>query len=108
VPSGTVKDLVMDLLFMGLDIIRLEDKSVCFVHPKDSSQTAKKRKDMPAKFPKGHKDWAEFDQGITRFKNDIKAGRKCTYTLSIWLGSEKPPKQILDACALDWEEKQDN
>ncbi len=105
VPSGTVKDLVMDLLFMGLDIIRLEDKLVCFVHPKDSSQTTKKRQDMPAKFQKVHKDWVEFDQGITRFKNDIKAGRKRTYTLSIWLGSKKPPQQILDVCALEWEEE---
>ncbi len=50
----------------------------------------------------------EFDQGITRFKNDIKAGRKRTYTLSIWLGSKMPPQQILDACALEWEEEQDN
>ena len=108
VPSGTVKDLVMDLLFMGLDIIRSEDKSVCFVHPKDSSQTTKKHQDIPANFQKIHKDWAEFDQGITRFKKDIKAGRKCTYTLSIWLGSKKPPQQILDACALEWEEEQDN
>ncbi len=108
VPSGTVKSLVMDLFFMGLDIIWSEDKSVCFVHPKDSSQTAKKLQDMPATFQKVHKDWAQFDQGITRFKNDIKAGRKRTYTLSIWLGSIMPPQQILDACALEWEEEQDN
>jgi hypothetical protein len=63
---------------------------------------------MPEKFQKVHKDWVEFDQGITRFKNDIKAGRNRTYTLSIWLGSKKPPQQILDACALEWEEEQDN
>ncbi len=106
--SGTVKDLVMDLIFMGLDIIRLEDKSVCFVHPKNSSQTAKKCQDMPAKFQKVHEDLAEFDQDITRFKNDIKEGRKRTYTLSIWLGSKKPPQQILDTCALEWEEEQAN
>ena len=90
----------MDLIFMGLDIIWVEDKSVCFVHPKDSTQIAKKRKDMPEKFQKNHKDWVEFDKGITRFRKDIKTGRKRTYNLSIWLGSEKPPQQILDACAL--------
>ena len=93
---------------MGLDINRAEDKTVCFVHPKDPSQIVKKQKDMPEKFQKVHEDWAEFDQGITRFKNDIKEGRKCTYNLSIWLGSDKPPQQILDACALEWEEEQDN
>jgi hypothetical protein len=63
---------------------------------------------MPEKFQKIHEDWAKFDQGITRFKNDIKSGRKCTYTLSIWLGSNKPPQQILEACALGWEEEQGN
>jgi hypothetical protein len=44
----------MDLLFMGLDTIRSEDKSVCFAHPKDSGQIAKKRQNMPAKFQKIH------------------------------------------------------
>ncbi len=37
VPSGNVKDLVMDLLFMGLDTLRTKDKTVCFVHPTDTS-----------------------------------------------------------------------
>jgi hypothetical protein len=106
VPSGTVKDLVMDLLFMGLDTIWLEDKSLCFAHPKDSGQIAKEHQDMPAKFQ--NEDWAKFNQGITRFKNDIKSGRKRIYTLSMWLGSIKPPQQILEACALEWEEEQSN
>ncbi len=83
VPSGIVKNLVMDLLFGGLDTVRLEDKTVCCVHPKDSGQLAKKQQDMPAKFQKVHDEWAQFDQPITRFKNVIKAGRKRTYTLSI-------------------------
>ncbi len=48
------------------------------------------------------------NQPITRFKNNIKAGRKHTYTLSIGLGSKKPPQEILDACALEWEEEREN
>ncbi len=56
VPSGNVKELVMDLLFMGLDTLRAEDKSVCFVHPTNSSQQAKKRQDMPSKSQKIHED----------------------------------------------------
>ncbi len=31
-----------------------------------------------------------------------------TYNLSIWLGSDKPPQQTLDAFALEWEEEQDS
>ncbi len=108
VPSGNVKELVMDLLFMGLDTLRAENKSVCFIHPTDSSQQAKKRQDMPSKFQKIHEDWTEFNQGITCFKNDIKEGRKQTYTLSIWLGSDKPPEKILEACTLEWEDEQSN
>jgi hypothetical protein len=70
-------------MFDGLDILRAEDKSVCFVHPKDFKQQAKKRSDMPTKFQKICEDWAQFDQAITRFKNDIKEGRRQTYNLSI-------------------------
>ncbi len=43
VPSGNVKELVMDLLFMGLDTLKAEDKTVCFVHPTNHSQQARKR-----------------------------------------------------------------
>jgi hypothetical protein len=71
VSSGTVKDLVMDLLFMGLDIIRAEDKTVCFVHPKDSSQIAKKCKDMPEKFQKVHEDSSEIDSKVILMGNEI-------------------------------------
>ncbi len=35
IPQGNVKDLVMELLFMGLDTLRMEDKTVCFLHPND-------------------------------------------------------------------------
>jgi hypothetical protein len=84
----------MELMFSGLDTIRTEDKTVCFVHPTNPEQYAKKRQDMLGKFKKIHKEWAKFDQPILRFKNDIKAGRKCTYSLSIWLGSKKPTKTI--------------
>jgi hypothetical protein len=63
---------------------------------------------MPSKFQKIREDWMDFDQGITHFKNNIKEGRKQTYTLSIWLGSDKPPEKILKACTLEWEDKQSN
>jgi hypothetical protein len=108
VPLGIVKDLVMELMFSGLDTIRTEDKTVCFVHPTSPEQYTKKRQDMPGKFQKIHEEWAKFDQPISRFKNNIKAGRKCTYNLSIWLGSKKPTKTILDACELEWVEEREN
>jgi hypothetical protein len=40
--NGNVKELVIELLFMGLDTLQTEDKNVCFLHPKDPSQQAKK------------------------------------------------------------------
>ncbi len=108
VPWGIVKDLVMELMFSGLDTIRTDAKTVCFVYPTNPEQYAKKRQDMPGKFQKIHKEWAEFDQPILHFKNNIKAGRKRTYNLSIWLSSEKPTKTILDACELEWDEEREN
>ncbi len=68
----------------------------------------KKRQDMLGKFQIVHEEWAKFDQPISRFKNNIKAGRKRTFTLSIWLGSKKPTKTIHDACELEWEEEREN
>jgi hypothetical protein len=49
-----------------------------------------------------------FDQNITRFKNDIREGRKRTYNISLWLGSERPAQKILDACILEWDEIRSN
>ncbi len=108
VPHGGVKNLVMDLMFMGLDTLRAEDKSVCFLHPNDPNQRAKARKDMPAKFQKIHMDWMVFNQPIGQFKNDIKEGRTRTYNVSLWLGSELPAKKILEQCTLEWEETRSN
>jgi hypothetical protein len=42
VPQGDVKDWIMVSLFMGLDTLRAEDKMVCFLHPNNPSQQAKK------------------------------------------------------------------
>ena len=83
VPHGDVKNLAMELMFMGLDTLRAEDKSVCFLHPNEPNQRAKARKDMPAKFQKIHEEWMVFDQPIGRFKNDIKEGRTRTYNVSV-------------------------
>ena len=38
VPHGDIKNLVMELMFMGLDTLRAEDKSICFLHPNDPNQ----------------------------------------------------------------------
>ncbi len=67
---------------MGLDTLRMEDKTVCFLHPNDPNQQAKKRQDMPPKFQKIHGEWMVFNQSITRFKNDIKEGPRHTYNVS--------------------------
>ncbi len=104
VPHGGMKNLVMDLMFMGLDTLRVEDNSVCFLHPNDPNQRAKACKDMPAKFQKIHVDWMVFNQPIRWVKNDIKEGRTPTYNVSLWLGSELPAKKILEQCTLEWEE----
>ncbi len=103
VPQGNVKELVMELLFMCLDILRMEDKTVCFIHLNDPNQQAKKHQDMPPKFQKIHKEWMVFKQSITCFKNNIKEGRRRTYNVSFWLGSKQPPQKILDSYILKWD-----
>jgi hypothetical protein len=49
-----------------------------------------------------------FDQSITRFKNNIKEGRKRTYNVSFWLGIKKTAQMILDSCILEWAETRPN
>jgi hypothetical protein len=53
-PSGNVKELIMELIFEGLATLHAEDKTVCFLHPLDFNQQARKRTDMPVKFQKIH------------------------------------------------------
>jgi hypothetical protein len=98
----------MELLFMGLDTLRAEDKTVCFLHPNNPSQQAQKCQDMPPKFQRIHAEWMVFDQSITRFKNDIKEGCECTYNVTFWLWSKKPAQMILDSCILEWDETRPN
>jgi hypothetical protein len=95
-PSGNVKELIMELIFEGLATLYAEDKTVCFLHPLDFNQQARKCTDMPVKFQKIHKEWVCFDQVIGRFKNDTKEGRTHTYNVLIWLGSDKKPKKLID------------
>ncbi len=52
VPQGKVTELITELMFDGLDILCSEDKTVCFLHPDDFGQQAKKHADMPEKFQK--------------------------------------------------------
>jgi hypothetical protein len=101
VPQGDIKDLIMELLFMGFDTLRAEDKMACFLHPNNPSLHAKKFQDMPPKFQRIHAEWMVFDQSIIRFKNNIKEGRKCTYNVSFWLRSKKPAQMILDSSILE-------
>ncbi len=70
-PSDNVKELGMELIFEGLATLHAEDKTVCFLHPLDFNQQARKRTDMPIKFHKIHKEWVCFDQIIGRFKKMI-------------------------------------
>ncbi len=108
VPQGKVTELITELMFDGLNILRSEDKTVCFLHPDDFGQQAKKRTDMLEKFQKIYKKWAEFNQPLSRFKNDIRENRKRTYNLSIWLGSKRKTYTIIKGCTLDldWDNKQ--
>jgi hypothetical protein len=107
-PSGNVKELIMELIFEGLATLHAEDKTVCFLHPLDFNQQARKHTDMPVKFKKIHEEWVCFDQVIGRFKNHIKEGRTRTYNVSIWLGSDKEPKKLVDSCTLKWKEARAN
>jgi hypothetical protein len=106
--QGDVKDLIMELFFMGLDTLRAEDKMVCFLCPNNPSLHAKKRQDMPPKFQRIHAEWTDFDQSFSHFKNDIKEGHKRTYNVFFWLGSEKPSQMILDSYILEWDKTQPN
>ncbi len=106
--SGNVKELVMELIFKGLMTLHAEDKTVCFLHPLDFNQQARKRTDMPVKFQKIYKEWVSFDQIIGRFKNNIKEGRTRNYSILIWLGSEKEPKKLIESCMFEWEEARAN
>jgi hypothetical protein len=83
IPSGKVTELITELMFNGLDILRSEDKKMCFLHPDDFGQQAKKHADMPEKFQKIYKTWAVFDQTLSHFKNDVRENRRRTYNLSI-------------------------
>jgi hypothetical protein len=107
-PSGNVKELIMELIFEGLATLHAKDKTVCFLHPLDFNQQARKRTDMPVKFQKIHEEWACFNQVIGRFKNDIKEGKTCTYNVSLWLGSDKELKKLINSCTLQWEEARAN
>jgi hypothetical protein len=106
IPSGKVTELTTELMLNGLKILCSEDKKVCFLHPDDFGQQAKKRADMPEKFQKIFETWAVFDQPLSRFKNDIRENRRRTYSLSIWLGSKKKIETIINGCTLDWDNKQ--
>jgi hypothetical protein len=103
VPQGKVTELITELMFDGLDILHSEDKTVCFLHPDDFGQQAKKCTDMPEKFQKIYKNWAVFNQPLSRFKNDIRENRKRTYNLSIWLGCKRKTDMIINGCTLDWD-----
>ncbi len=67
--------------------LHAEDKTVCFLHPLDFNQQARKCTDMTIKFQKIHEEWVCFDQVIGRFINDIKEGRTYTYNALILTGS---------------------
>ena len=83
VPSDKATELITELMFNGLNILHSEDKKVCFLHPDDFGQQAKKCADMPEKFQKIYKTWAVFNQPLSRSKNDIRENRRRTYNLSI-------------------------
>jgi hypothetical protein len=106
IPSGKVTELITELMFNGLDTLHSEDKKVCFLHPDDFGQQAKKHADMLEKFQKIYKTWAVFNQPLSHFKNDIWENRRRTYNLSTWLGSKKKTKTIINSCTLDWDNEQ--
>ncbi len=106
VPHGKVAELITELMFDGLNILHSEDKTVCFLHLDNFGQQAKKHADMPEKFQKIYKNWAVFNQPLSRFKNDIWENHKRTYNLSVWFGSERKTDMIINSCTLDWDNKQ--
>ncbi len=61
---------------------------------------------MPEKFQKIYKTWSVFNQPLSCFKNIVWENRRRTYNLSIWLGSKKKTKKIINSCTLDWDNEQ--
>jgi hypothetical protein len=106
VPQGKVTELITELMFDKLDILRSKDKMVCFLQPDNFGQQAKKHADMQEKFQKIYKNWAVFDQPLSCFQNGIQENRKIIYNLSIWLGSKRKTDMIINSCTLEWDNKQ--
>jgi hypothetical protein len=80
-------------MFDGLDILCTKDKSVCFVHPKDFEQQAKKRSDMPTKFQMRYEDWAQFNKLSRDSKTTSrKVADKYTTSLSGWEATNRRKK----------------
>ena len=56
--------MVPDLLFEGLKTLKEEDKNICFLHPDNFHYQAQKCTDMPAKFQRIYKEWADFEEPL--------------------------------------------
>jgi hypothetical protein len=67
--EGDIRVMVPDLLFKGLKTLEEEDKNICFLHPVNFRYQAQKRMDVPAKFQCIHKEWADFEEPLAKFKS---------------------------------------
>jgi hypothetical protein len=72
--EGDIRVMVPDLLFEGLKTLKEEDKDVCFLHPDNFCNQARKRTDMLAKFQRIHKEWANFEEPLAIIKSKLKWG----------------------------------
>jgi hypothetical protein len=97
-----------DLLFEGLKTLKKENKDVCFLHPDNFHNQAQKRTDMPTKFQRIHKEWANFEEPLAKFKSKLKRGKSKFFKLSMWLGSMVEPKKLLGKFFLDWDDTRAN
>ncbi len=100
--------MVPDLLFEGLKTLEEEDKDVCFLHPDNFRNQARKRMDMPAKFQRIHKEWANFEEQLAKIKSELNRSKSKFLKLSLWLGSTVEPKNLLEKCLFDWDDTRAN
>ncbi len=64
--EGDIRVLVPDLLFKGLKTLEEEDKDICFLHPDNFTDQARKRNNMPAEFQRIYKNWSAFEEPLAK------------------------------------------
>ncbi len=106
--EGDIRVMVPDLLFKGLKALEEEDKDVCFLHPDNFADQARKRNNMSAKFQRIYENWSAFEEPLDKIQSELKKGKSKIFRLSMMLGSSMESKDLLRRCVMDWDDMQKN